>query len=129
MKGFLNFLASLDWNSVGQFFALMTTKAKKSHGLKILKNRSVDSFGVGVGLVMAGWWVIQFSGLPKPLQDFVDTGATISEFRSALARVERNTTLSNQQLVDLSIDFERDKDSDDRIHRDLYRKLKNGYSD
>jgi hypothetical protein len=120
---------AIDWNATGESLIALGMRMKKSQGMKILKNRSVDSFGVGVGLITAGWWVIQFTGLPQPLQDFVDTGAVISEFRVALARVERNTTITNQQLEDLSLDFERNKDEDARVHRDLYRKLKNGYPD
>jgi hypothetical protein len=120
---------AIDWNATGQFLIALGTRMKKSQGMKILKNRSVDSMGVGVGLVMAAWWVLQFSGLPKPLQEFVDAGHSISEVRAALARVELNTQHTNEQLQDLSLDFERYKDNHARTHSHLNRMLKNGTPD
>ena len=120
---------AIDWNAAGQFLIALGTRMKKSQGMKILKNRSVDSMGVGVGLVMAAWWVLQFSGLPKPLQEFVDAGNSLGEVRAALVRVERNTDRANEQLQDLSLDLERYKDSHARTHRTLNRTLKNGAPD
>jgi hypothetical protein len=120
---------AIDWNATGQFLIALGTRMKKSQGMKILKNRSVDSMGVGVGLVMAAWWVLQFSGLPKPLQEFVDAGNSLGEVRAALARVELNTQHTNEQLQDLSLDLERYKDNHARTHSHLNRMLKNGYPD
>lgn len=120
---------AIDWNAAGESLIALGTRLKKSQGMKILKNRTVDSAGVGIGLIMGSWWVLQFSGLPQPLKEFVDVGETISEFRASLTRVERNTDRANEQLQDLSLDLERYKDNHARQHRTLNRTLKNGYPD
>ncbi len=120
---------AVDWNSVGNFLITLGTRIKKSHAMKIVKNRSVDSVGVGVGLIMAGWGGLQFFGLPLPVKEFVDAGNSIGDFRAALARVELNTNRANEQLQDLSLDLERYKDRHARTHRQLDRARKNDYSD
>jgi hypothetical protein len=122
MKPF-NFPPDFDWNQMLQLAGALMTRAKKSRGMKILKNRGVDSMGVGVGLVMAGWWVLQFSGLPQPLQEFVNTGHDINEFRTSLARVEGNTQRLNMQMQDLSFELETYKDQHAREYRQIKRDL------
>lgn len=128
MKPF-NFPPELDWNQMLQILGALMTRAKKSHGMKILKNRSVDGVAVGVGIVMAGWWIVQFTGLPQPLKEFVDASDSNLETRAAIARIELTTRNTNDRLQDLSLDIERYKENHARTHHQLNRTLKNGYSD
>lgn len=85
----------------------------------------MDSIGIGIGLAIGAWWILQTSGLPGPVDEFIKAGKSIVEFRAALQRVEDNTAQVSEQVHGLSLDIEEYKDRHARQHRQINRDLLN----